>query len=195
MNMIAFLEGKIINKSKDYLVIKNNGIGYKVFVNADLFSQVNTSENIELYIYHHITEQSSSLFGLKNKEEQEFFELVLSVSGIGPKTALNVLAAATIHEIKNSISRGEGDLLNKVSGIGPKTAERVVLELRNKIDHIEMSTSNSDAGRGQASGDEIDALISLGYSMVQARDALKSVDPSVLDSGARIKEALKNLSK
>ncbi|PLX21338.1 Holliday junction branch migration protein RuvA [Candidatus Parcubacteria bacterium] len=195
MNMIAFLEGKIINKSKDYLVIKNNGIGYKVFVNADLFSQVNTSENIELYIYHHITEQSSSLFGLKNKEEQEFFELVLSVSGIGPKTALNVLAAATIHEIKNSISRGEVDLLNKVSGIGPKTAERVVLELRNKIDHIEMSTSNSDAGRGQASGDEIDALISLGYSMVQARDALKSVDPSVLDSGARIKEALKNLSK
>lgn len=191
--MIAYLEGKIIKKSKDFVVIKTAGVGYKVFVNTGLMSELVIGEIYELFIYHHITEQSSSLFGLKNEEQQEFFELVLSVSGIGPKTALNVLATASIYEIKDSISRGEPALLNKVSGIGPKTAERVVLELRNKIGHLEMS-SNLKNTDGFASGDEIDALISLGYSMTQARDALRSVDKNIKESGERIKEALKKIT-
>ena len=193
--MIAYIEGKILSKGKDFLVIKTNGIGYKVFVNTTLMSETEVGQILELYIYHHITEQSSSLFGLKKAEEQEFFELVLSVSGIGPKTALNVLSTASIYEIKDSISRGEPDLLNKVSGIGTKTAERVVLELRNKIGHIEMPANAKGENGGFASGDEIDALISLGYSMTQARDALRSVDKNIKDSGERIKEALKSLSK
>ncbi|MDA3840051.1 MAG: Holliday junction branch migration protein RuvA [Patescibacteria group bacterium] len=191
--MIAYLEGKILNKGKDFLIIKTGGIGYKVFVNTALISEFDIGQEAELFIYHHITEQSSLLFGLKNPEEQEFFEMILSVSGIGPKTALNVLAAASIYEIKDSISRGEPDLLNKVSGIGPKTAERVVLELRNKIGHIEMSANSKNATGGFASGDEIDALISLGYSMTQARDALRSIDKDIKDSGERIKEALKKI--
>ena len=193
--MIAFIEGKILNKGKDFIVLKTGGIGYKVFVNSNLLSELVSGQDLELFIYHHITEQNSLLFGLKNTEEQEFFELILSVSGIGPKTALNVMATASIYEIKDSISRGEPDLLNKVSGIGPKTAERVVLELRNKIGHIEMSLEQKNKKGGLASGDEIDALIALGYSMTQARDALRSVDKKIKDSGERIKEALKILSK
>lgn len=193
--MIAYLEGKIIKKGKDFVVVKTSGVGYKVFVNSALLSELMTGEVVELFIYHHITEQSSSLFGLKNEDEQEFFEMVLSVSGIGPKTALNVLSSASIHEIKNSIASGDPSLLNKVSGIGPKTAERVVLELRNKIGHIEMSSHKESHMNGFASGDEIDALISLGYSMTQARDALRSIDKDISDSGERIKEALKKLSK
>ncbi len=193
--MIAYLEGKILNKGKDFIVLKTGSIGYKVFVNSNLLSEIITSEEIELFIYHHITEQNSLLFGLKNPEEQEFFELILSVSGIGPKTALNVLATASIFEVKDSISRGESDLLNKVSGIGPKTAERVVLELRNKIGHIEMSADDMKSGGGLASGDEIDALIALGYSMTQARDSLRGVDKEIKDSGERIKKALKSLNK
>jgi len=193
--MIAYLEGRIINKGKDFIVLKTGGIGYKVFVNSNLLLEIVKGTEIELFIYHHITEQNSLLFGLKNPEEQEFFELILSVSGIGPKTALNVLATASIYEIKDSISRGEPDLLNKVSGIGPKTAERVVLELRNKIDHIELDINSKERPVGSAGGDEIDALISLGYSMTQARDALRSIDPKIKDSATRIKEALKSLSK
>ncbi len=193
--MIAYLEGKIIKKGKDFVVLKTNGVGYKVFVNSALLSELITGEVVDLFIYHHITEQSSSLFGLKNEDEQEFFEMVLSVSGIGPKTALNVLSSASTYEIKNSIASGDPSLLNKVSGIGPKTAERVVLELRNKIGHIEMSPHKESQMNGFASGDEIDALISLGYSMTQARDALRSIDKNISDSGERIKEALKKLSK
>ena len=193
--MIAYIEGKILNKGKDFIVLKTGGIGYKVFVNSNLLSELVTGQDLELFIYHHITEQNSLLFGLKNPEEQEFFELILSVSGIGPKTALNVMAAASIYEIKDSISRGEPDLLNKVSGIGPKTAERVVLELRNKIDHIQINSEGKGSGGGLASGDEIDALIALGYSMTQSRDALRGVDKEIADSGERIKEALKILSK
>ena len=193
--MIAYIEGKILNKGKDFIVLKTGGIGYKVFVNVNLLSELVLGQDLELFIYHHITEQNSLLFGLKNTEEQEFFELILSVSGIGPKTALNVMAAASIYEIKDSISRGEPDLLNKVSGIGPRTAERVVLELRNKVGHIEMSAEQAASGIGTASGDEIDALIALGYSMTQARDVLRSVGKDIKDSGERIKEALKILSK
>lgn len=192
--MIAYIEGKILNKGKDFVVIKTAGVGYKVFVNTSLLSELGSGQDVELFIYHHITEQSSLLFGLKNPDEQEFFELILSVSGIGPKTALNVMAAASITEIKASISRGEPDLLNKVSGIGPKTAERVVLELRNKVDYIE-SGIEGESGPGNVSGDEIDALIALGYSMTQARDALRSVDSSIENSGERIKEALRSLNK
>lgn len=193
--MIAYLEGKIIKKGKDFVVVKTSGVGYKVFVNSALLSVLIIGEVVELFVYHHITEQSSSLFGLKSEEEQEFFEMVLSVSGIGPKTALNVLASASIYEIKNSIASGDPSLLNKVSGIGPKTAERVVLELRNKIGHIEINRSKESSVNGFASGDEIDALISLGYSMTQARDALRSIDKDIKGDGERIKEALKKLSK
>ncbi len=192
--MIAYIEGKVLNKGKDFVILKTGGIGYKIFVNTSLISELTPGQDVELFIYHHITEQNSLLFGLKNTEEQEFFELILSVSGIGPKTALNVMAAASIDEIKASISRGEPDLLNKVSGIGPKTAERVVLELRNKVDYIEGSINNNSV-LGSVNSDEIDALIALGYSMTQARDALRSVDGKIKDSGERIKEALKSLSK
>jgi holliday junction DNA helicase RuvA len=191
--MIAYLEGKIIKKGKDFVVVKTSGVGYKVFVNNAFISELITGEIAEFFVYNHITEQSNSLFGLKSEEEQEFFEMVLSVSGIGPKTALNVLASASIYEIKNSIASGDPSLLNKVSGIGPKTAERVVLELRNKIGHIEMNSHKESQMNGFASGDEIDALISLGYSMTQARDALRSIDKNVSDSGERIKEALKKI--
>lgn len=194
--MIAYLEGKIINKGKDFVVLKTNGVGYKVFVNTGLLSDLNKGEEVELYIYNHITEQSNLLFGLQNNEELDFFELVLSVSGIGPKTALNVLASAPISEIKESISRGEPDLLNKVSGIGPKTAERVVLELKSKIGHIEMDSGKSDGGSASmASGEEIDALVGLGYSVSQAREAIRNLDPNLKDSSERIREALKKISK
>ena len=122
------------------------------------------------------------------------FELLLSISGIGPKSALGVLAISSVEDIKESISRGDSALLTKVSGIGRKTAERVVLELREKIGHIKDSGLEDGQG-GLVSGDEIDALMALGYSMPQSRDALRNVDPKTKDSGERIKEALKNLGK
>ncbi|MEK7097293.1 MAG: Holliday junction branch migration protein RuvA, partial [Patescibacteria group bacterium] len=126
----------------------------------------------------------------KNMEELEMFELLLSISGIGPKTALVVLVIGNVSEIKKSIAQGDSSLLTKVSGIGKKTAERVVLELREKVGYLDIEKSGNSLA-----GDEIDALMALGYTLQQAREALKSVNPAVKESGLRIKEALKNIGR
>lgn len=193
--MINFLRGKILVKREDFIVIDVANVGYKVFVNSSLLSDVETGQESEIYIYHHVREDISALYGFKNMAELELFEMLLSISGIGPKSAIGVLTIASVADIKDSIARGDSGLLIKVSGIGKKTAERVVLELQDKVGSLAVSRSDG-AMIGEktlvSSSDEIDAMIALGYSLQQARDALRRVDPEITDSGERIKEALKN---
>lgn len=191
--MISFLRGKILNKGDNFVVVEVNNVGYKVFVCQSLLGKLDLGQEVELHIYQQVKEDALNLYGFNNTEELDLFELLLSVSGIGPKSALGVLGVAKVEDIKDSISRGDPSLLTKVSGIGRKTAERVVLELRGKIRGLESGVRNQELGSGSASGDEIDALMSLGYSMSQARDALRAVDEKIKDSGERIKQALKNL--
>ena len=190
--MISYLKGKIINKGSGYVIIRVNDIGYKVFVNASVYAESAINDEKEIYTHQHVREDTLDLFGFKNLQELELFELLISISGIGPKTALGVLAAGSVSEIKESIAHGDPHLLTKVSGIGKKTAERVVLELKDKIGYIDFG-AKVESGIA-SSGDEIDALVALGYSLQQAREALKKVDTNIKDSGKRIKEALKNLN-
>jgi len=191
--MVSYLSGKILNKGSNYIILITGGIGYKVFVNNTMYADFNIGQEIEIYTHQHVREDSLDLYGFKSLEELEMFELLLSISGIGPKSALGVLAIASVQDIKESISCGDSALLTKVSGIGKKTAERVVLELREKIGSLKLETGNLKSGAGSASGDEIDALMALGYSMTQARDALRAIDPKIKDSGERIKQALKGI--
>ncbi|MFH1412536.1 MAG: Holliday junction branch migration protein RuvA [bacterium] len=185
--MISYLQGKIIDKNVGRLIVLVNNIGYKVFVTSDLSNKAKKDQEIKLYTYQHVKEDGISLFGFSNKDELEIFELLISVSGIGPKSGLNVLLIASVDDIKQAIIINDSDLLTKVSGIGKKTAERIVLELRNKVGSL------SDAHQSGISlaSEEIDALMQLGYSLGQARQALQRVDPSITDSGGRIKQALK----
>ena len=191
--MIAYIKGKILNKSKGFVIINVRDIGYQVFVNTAQFTRLEIGQEIEFYIHHHIREDAMDLYGFNTPEDLEMFKLLLSISGIGPKSALGVLAVSSVNEIRETIAQGDSSLLTKVSGIGKKTAERVVLELREKVAHL------ADSGNSQVSAlagsDEIDALMALGYSLQQAREALRKVDPKTKDSGQRIKEALKNLGK
>lgn len=192
--MISYLSGKIINKGGGSLIICVNDVGYKVFVNSSLFAEVASGQHIQIYTHQNVREDALDLYGFKNPEELEIFELLLSVSGIGPKTALGVLAAGNISEIKGSIARGDSSLLTKVSGIGKKTAERVVLELREKVGHIESAgLDGSGTDKLSANSDEIDALVALGYSLQQARDALQAIDPQIKNSAERVKLALRNM--
>lgn len=196
-HMISYLKGEILNKGTNYVIIRVGDIGYKVFVNPIFYADLDIGQEIEVYAHQHVREDALDLFGFKSLEELELFELLLSVSGVGPKSALGVLAIASPEDIKESIARGDSTLLTKVSGIGRRTAERVVMELREKI----LKTGFRQAGGGQAAdggaviGDEIDALMALGYSMTQARDALRAVDAGIKDSGERIKQALKKLGR
>lgn len=195
--MINFLRGKIIIKGKDFVVSDVSGVGYKVYVNSDLLSKFLIGEEAEIYTYQHVREDILALYGFKNMEELELFELLLSISGVGPKSAIGVLTIASVADIKDSIARGDSALLTKVSGIGKKTAERVVLELQDKMGSLaitEKHNTDGDEKKINASSDEIDALISLGYSLQEAREALRRVDPEITDSSQRIKAALRNIA-
>ncbi len=190
--MISYLQGKILNKGRGFVILQASNIGYQVFVNAGLYADLQTEQEAELYIHHHISETAQDLYGFKNFNELEFFKLLISISGVGPKSALGVLAMAGVEELKESIATGDFSILSKVSGIGKKTAERIVLELRNKIGGV---SKGEMPGTGAISSDEIDALMALGYSLQQAREALRKVDKSTTDSGERIRAALKGLGK
>ena len=190
--MIGFLRGKILNKKNNFIILENNNVGYKIFVNSIIFSEIKIGQQVELYIHQYIREDALDLYGFDSLEALELFELLLSISGVGPKGALGVLTLANIKEIKNSIYHGDAELLTKVSGIGKKTAERIVLELKEKIKKISDETYLEECAKdGTANGYEIDALMTFGYSAQQARNVLCKINPKITDSGKRIKEALK----
>ena len=190
--MISFLRGRIINKGINYAIIETHDLGYQVFAGETLLNDLKIGAETELYTHHQIKEDASDLYGFKTLEDLELFELLLTVSGVGPKSALGVLSIAASGDIKEAIVRGDANLLTKVSGIGKKTAERLVLELKTKVLRSGSATVtlNSAAASG---GDEIDALMSLGYSLSEARAALNLVDTTLTDSGARVKAALKQM--
>lgn len=190
--MIAKLKGTIEYAGDKFIVLDVNGVGYKVFLTTYALGKiVGLEERIEIFIHTHIREDAMDLYGFLTMEELDMFELLISVSGIGPKAGLGILSIATPKTIKSAILNEDPSILTKVSGVGKKTAERVILELRNKItdmpkDERENIISDSDA---------IEALISMGYSVTEARDALKLVAKDITDIGQRIKAALKNLGK
>lgn len=186
--MISYIKGKIISKSADHLIIVTGGLGYKVYVTTAIVSDLSLGDEIELYLYHHVKEDGQSLYGFAREDELRFYELLITVSGVGPKSALNILASAKLDDLKAAIASGDADPLVRVSGIGRKTAERLIVELKNKVDFLA-----SAAVGGNASGDELEALIGLGYSAAQARNALSKVDKSITDSGERLRQALKYL--
>ncbi|MEI6528831.1 MAG: Holliday junction branch migration protein RuvA [Candidatus Falkowbacteria bacterium] len=191
--MIAYLHGKIINKTLNYAIIEVASIGYQVFTGENFLNELKLGDNAEVYTHHQVREEASDLYGFKTLEDLELFELLLSVSGVGPKSALGVISMASASDIKEAIIRGDADLLTKVSGIGKKTAERLVLELKTKVLR---TTSGASLGSPSLAGsDEIDALMSLGYSLSEARAAFNMVDPSLTDSGERVKAALKKMVK
>lgn len=192
--MIAFLKGKIIHKSLNSAILEVNNIGYQIFAGENFLAELRLGGEAEIYTHHHIREEASDLYGFKNSEDLELFGLLLTVSGVGPKSALGVLSLASAGDIKEAIARDDASLLTKVSGIGKKTAERVVLELKNKIIRTAGATAVLSS-LSSGSSDEIDALMSLGYSLSEAREALNALGSEIIDSGERVKAALKKMAK
>ena len=190
--MIAYLKGEILYSTDKFIIINTGNIGYKVSVTEDIRLQHKEGEEISLFIYTAVRENSIDLFGFPNTETLSFFELLLDVSGIGPRSALGIIALAPIETIKRAVATGDVAYLNKVSGIGKKTAEKIIIELRDKLQNYKNVDGASSTLREE--GDIIEALKSLGYSQNEARDALKQVPSSTEGTNARIKEALRVLS-
>ena len=188
--MIGSISGHIKLKTDKFLIVEAAGVGYKVSVSPDVLSKAGkTGDEIALWIHTHVREDILDLYGFKDREEQEFFEMLINVSGIGPKGALSILGIASLATLRKAISTGDTAYLTKISGIGRKTAEKIVIELRDKI-------ASDASGKGgtslQRELDALEALKSLGYSQNEAREALKKVSPEV-NTNAKIREALKIL--
>lgn len=191
--MIAYLKGqiksKIINPKKDSRVVLTvGGVGYKVYVSEKSIATINMDQEMELYIYTQVAETALDLYGFITQEELSFFEILISISGVGPKSALSILQKAKIEDLRQAAQTGSADILSKVSGIGPKTAQKIVAGLKDKLGSLD-----TDIGSSWDSGfsDALEALIGLGYSAGQAREALAQCQNE--DSGERVKEALKIL--
>jgi len=193
--MISYLRGKIRVKDEKFLVLDVAGVGYQIFVSPLTLEEIKDKEEIELFTYLYLREDSMELYGFLTNEEREFFVQLLTVSGVGPKGALGVLSIAKLDNVKKAIIHGDPAILTKVSGIGKKTAERIIIELKNKIDVSGLSEEINPSEIEIEESNAIDALVKLGYSASEARDALKAVDKSIVGVENRIKEALKILGR
>lgn len=185
--MIGGIKGKIILKKEKFLIVETGGVGYKVNVSPDTLSKAKkTGEQISLWTHTHVREDILDLYGFLDYQELEFFEMLINVSGIGPKGALAILGIAPIETLRRAISTGDIAYLTKISGIGKKTAEKIVIELRDKMGEEKSGSSL------QGELDALEALKSLGYSQNEAREALKKISVDK-DTNAKIREALKIL--
>ena len=192
--MIAHLSGTILFTGDRYVVIETAGVGYKVRVAVDTLQTLRKSvdKKASLWIYTVVREDTLDLYGFQNQGELEFFEMLISVSGIGPKAALGILNVAPVDHLKEAISMGDTAALTKVSGIGSKSAQKIILELRDKLGGQESITGDTMLGDER---DAIEGLVALGYSERVAREALKKISSDIKGTGARIKEVLKKLGK
>jgi len=189
--MIGSIKGKIILKTDKFLIVETAGVGYKISVSPDVSSRIKKiDEQISLWIHTHVREDAIDLYGFLDYKELEFFEMLLNVSGIGPRSALAILGIATIETLRRAIGTGDTAYLTKISGIGKKTAEKIIIELRDKI--VEKMRGEKGGASLQGELDVLEALKSLGYSQHEAREALKKVSPDV-DTNSKIREALKIL--
>jgi Holliday junction DNA helicase RuvA len=186
--MIAYLQGKILQKTTQYIVLEHHGIGYKIFATPDVLDLALGSET-ELYIYHKSGDDGQVLFGMPNFESLQFFEMLVSVTGVGPKMALTIVSAAKIDLLQQAIMNADTEIFTRMSGVGKKTAERIILELKNKV------TSGGLLEGSNVSGSDIyDALLGLGYNPREIRDTLPQLD-STADTATQLKQALKLLSR
>lgn len=184
--MIASISGNIIHKGVDHLVVETGGLGYKVFVVSDVVAKTLLEEPIKLFTQLVVREDSQSLYGFLTLAELELFNLLISVSGVGPRIALAVLGAGKVEELQSAIGRGDNALFTAVSGIGKKTAERIILELKTKIGEVGVSELSG------SSQEVINALAGLGYNMYEIREVIRKIS-SQAPLEEKIKEALKLL--
>lgn len=190
--MIAKLKGKIEYFNDNYLVIDVNSVGYKVNVTDFTFGKLaGKKEDVSLHIYTYVREDILELYGFLEVTEKNMFELLISISGIGPKAAMSILSVADPKSIQVAILNEDTSILTKVSGIGKKTAERVVLELQNKVADLPIG----DKEGATADSEVIEALMAMGYSASQSREALKEVSSDSESVEDKIKSALKELGK
>lgn len=190
--MISYIKGKIISIEPQEVIVVVQNIGYGIHVSTSLASSVLSGQEIELFTYQHVREDSLDLFGFQTNYELGMFKKLIGISGIGPKSALGILSSVSVEQLEEAITTGNAAVLTKISGVGKKTAERIVLELKGKV--LPGATSHLSAA-GSMDLEVMEALEQLGYRADQARDALKSLQGDFSGSDEKLKAALKYLGR
>lgn len=187
--MIGFLEGKVLEKHGSKATILVMGVGYRVFLPLSVIDSISIGTQIKIFTHMAVRENAIDLYGFISAEDRSLFELLLTVSGIGPKTALGVINTASATQIEKAILEQNPAFLTKVGGVSKKISEKIVLELKGK-----MFATGRELTGGDEDGDVVEALISLGYSQKQARDTVKDLPHNTKTASEKIKLALKNLN-
>lgn len=190
--MIAHIKGILTEKYVPTVIIDVQGVGYEIAVSQIDYEQLNLNDEVKLYTYHHIREQSEELFGFTSLAAKKLFELLISVQGVGPKAAMAILSLAPAEEVRNAIANADSAYISKASGVGKKSAERVIVDLRDKVGLPTYYGRKSDPQTQKpAENDEaLDALMALGLNLNDATKALENIDQS-LSTEERIRQALK----
>lgn len=217
--MISFLEGTIEHLGDKFVILNTGGIGYRVNIIPKLLNSISKSQSpvnpapsisanrqnggglgagqgslVRLFVHSQLNmrEGTFDMYGFDKREGLELFHLLISVSGIGPKNALNIMSSVEPKHLKAAVVNNDPEYLKKISGLGPKTAQRLILELQNKVDYLEIGDMKGmDLGQ---EGEAMEALVALGYTLSQAKDALKE-DAKGRTLEQRVREALKLLGK
>lgn len=196
--MIAYLKGKLVIKAVDYIVIDVQGIGYKVYMSKTAIDKLEEEKEIKIYTYLKVREDDISLFGFNTLEELNMFELLISVGGIGAKSAIVILSNITPSKFALAVITSDVNTLKKLQGIGPKTAQRIILELKDKIKTEEAIENQENTIKQEEQIQEdmeelIQALQVLGYRRYEINNILPKIKEETLED--RIKEALKYLAR
>jgi|SRR6478735_5920469 len=196
--MIAFLRGKLIHKDPTFVVIEVNGVGYHVHISLQTFTEIKDQENILLFTHLNVREDAHILFGFSKESERKMFQLLVSVNGVGPSTAIVMLSYMTVDELKSAIVHDDAATLQRIKGIGGKTAQRVIIELKDKLKkdaYEDIIPSGTGVRHNTLRSEALSALITLGINKSAAE---KSVDGVLKKSGNTltledlVKQALRN---
>ena len=197
--MYAYIKGDLEEKSNGFVVIENNGIGYKIFMSNTAIGRLGELHSkVKVYTYYQVREDNISLYGFNTKEDLRMFELLISVSGVGSKTAINMLSNIEASSFAVAVVSNDIKKISSLKGVGNKTAQRLVLELKDKLKAEQELTKIDEVKEAveeeEISNDASDALQILGYNRKDIESALRKIDCNHLSTEEIIKEALKYLS-
>jgi holliday junction DNA helicase RuvA len=201
--MFAFIKGELINSSPLSAIVEAGGIGYLIYIPASIFGKLpQTGSQVLLHTSYVVREQSQTLYGFLFTQDRDLFEILMGVSGIGPKTALSIIGHLSMQDLQRAINSHDIVTISKVPGIGKKTSERLIIELRDKLTHLlppnpsDMSIQMPLDPKAQTISDAMSALINLGYNQITAQKAIKKTLtdlPEEADLATLITNSLKNV--
>jgi Holliday junction DNA helicase RuvA len=191
--MIGFLNGKIELLQRPFVIIDVNGVGYKVLVSDSVYSKMSLGEKMKIFTYTHVREDELSLFGFLEAQDLGLFESLLTVSGIGPKTALNIFSFGERKDIIEAIIKGDVTFFTSVPRLGTKNAQKIIIELKNKMgSEATLDLSGKDL---LENAEVVQALKNFGFSVAEAQKAVREVKKEGISTEEKIRLALKNLGK